>query len=124
SLIRVESNLADNEHASNSWRATTGAARSLTHSDRHRAPSTLQDVHARRIATGAISVFARTKRRRRNSFARTLGKPNLPCRPPRPLIVGCFYLPGVRVQVGAVGNAGADLEPAVRPSWLTNNARA
>src|SRR5262249_43338956 len=52
SLIRVESKLADNEHASNSWRATTGAARSLTLSDRHRTSSTLHDVYTRRIATG------------------------------------------------------------------------
>ena len=78
-------------------RETTGTARSLAISERHRSPSTLQDVHPRRIATGAISAFARTQRWRRYFFARALGKPNLPCRPPGTLGVWCLCLPGDRI---------------------------
>ena len=97
--MRIESfqTHAENEHASDSQEATTVAARSLTVSERHRSPSTLQDVHTRRIATGAVSAFARTQRRRRYFFARALGKPTLPCRPPGTLGVWCLCLPGDRI---------------------------
>src|SRR5208337_425243 len=84
--------------------------------------STLKDIDTRRIATRAVSAFGRAQRWRCYLLARALGKPSLPCRPPGSLGVWCFCLPGIRISVGPVGNAGADLELTARVSWLADDA--
>src|SRR5579885_1945991 len=97
-------------------------AAELLSTARDRFSSTLQDVCTGRVAAGAIGAFARAQRRRRHFLARALGKPSLPCLPPGALGVWRSRLPSVGVEVSSIGRAGSDLEPAMRVSWLGNNA--